>query len=481
MSFANKKQRLLDGFMRIALSVLLVVSFWPASGALAFAQSSEDDSVGATASQARDYNYLNDLSKLHTPNGGFVWMLGVNTADADMPSPLDLAAGSYGEFFDFAAPADAQAARDAVAALYDGVDESNVSVGTFELPGGKQMPADAELTAWWLGGENADPKVDPSKVRAFSWDGSSLTELAVTVGEEPTGAFGGAKLAQVSPEPGRALVLVDTTSLTEKSQAKAGVYSVTANLYIPSYANQVLPGVQVYMQCPTMPPTVPVSRSATLTIAEDGTRTVHIELSNEPADVFTLQQISGAPGETEIVSAPRIKEDHLFGTDMKTQSQVYGRIGSLDVKLLNNSGDYSFTGYQEFPTILGNYMNMEVRLSVDFSSAVRKYVAPSDGSQAVTKTLTDVGTGLKATVSTSEKDVARKLQSGAQLVVEKRSDGETYENALSDFEAMHTGEVSLEYFTYKIIDKTGAEIALDGNTEVSVALPTSNSGILRCL
>ncbi|MEF2830600.1 MAG: hypothetical protein U0N58_07615, partial [Senegalimassilia anaerobia] len=82
MSFANKKQRLLDGFMRIALSVLLVVSFWPASGALAFAQSSEDDSVGATASQARDYNYLNDLSKLHTPNGGFVWMLGVNTADA---------------------------------------------------------------------------------------------------------------------------------------------------------------------------------------------------------------------------------------------------------------------------------------------------------------------------------------------------------------------------------------------------------------
>ena len=107
-------------------------------------------------SQARDYNYLNDLSKLHTPNGGFVWMLGVNTADADMPSPLDLAAGSYGEFFDFAAPADAQAARDAVAALYDGVDESNVSVGTFELPGGKQMPADAELTAWWLGGENAD-------------------------------------------------------------------------------------------------------------------------------------------------------------------------------------------------------------------------------------------------------------------------------------------------------------------------------------
>ena len=148
----------------------------------------------------------------------------------------------------------------------------------------------------------------------------------MTVGEEPTGAFGGAKLAQVSPEPGRALVLVDTTSLTEKSQAKAGVYSVTANLYIPSYANQVLPGVQVYMQCPTMPPTVPVSRSATLTIAEDGTRTVHIELSNEPADVFTLQQISGAPGETEIVSAPRIKEDHLFGTDMKTQSQVYGRI-----------------------------------------------------------------------------------------------------------------------------------------------------------
>ena len=143
-------------------------------------------------SQARDYNYLNDLSKLHTPNGGFVWMLGVNTADADMPSPLDLAAGSYGEFFDFAAPADAQAARDAVAALYDGVDESNVSVGTFELPGGKQLPADAELTAWWLGGENADPKADPSKVRAFSWDGSSLTELAVTVGEEPTGAFGGA-------------------------------------------------------------------------------------------------------------------------------------------------------------------------------------------------------------------------------------------------------------------------------------------------
>ena len=37
--------------------------------------------------------------------------------------------------------------------------------GQFELPGGKQMPADAELTAWWLGGENADPKVDPKAVK----------------------------------------------------------------------------------------------------------------------------------------------------------------------------------------------------------------------------------------------------------------------------------------------------------------------------
>ena len=285
--------------------------------------------------------------------------LGVNTDDADMPSSLDLAAGHR---FRLRRAADAQAARDSGRA--GGVDES-VSVGTC-CP----AAADAELTAWWLGGENADPKVDPSKVRAFSWDGSSLTELAVAVGEEPTGALGGAKLAQVSPEPGRAPVLVDTTSLTEKSQAKAVCILLLQIFIFLRHANQVLPGVQVYMQCSDYASDgVPVSRSATLTIAEDGTKTVHIEPSagNEPADVSTLQQISGAPGETEIVSTPRIKEDHLFGTDMKTQSQVWsnwlagcqaedGRTIAVIIPLPAIKSSRPFWGQ------LRN-LNMEVRLS----------------------------------------------------------------------------------------------------------------------
>ena len=341
--------------LSVVCALSLVTSLIPTQVTYAFGSDGSDSQAPQQeASEAKDYYYVDTID-------GASWALKVNTADGDMPqaaTPDDLMSWFGAANVTFSADeATDKAARAALSELYDVADDSAVSVGSFGLPDGKAMPSDAKLTAWRLSAGQAAPS---SGLKAWAWDGSALTPVELADDESLSAIYGGGQTATFSVEPGQTVVVADASKLSEKTDdtLEAGTYTVTANLYIPGAENIVIPGVQVYMLCPTFAPTIPVSDNAKMVVDENGNKTISFVLDNGPSDVITLQDIAGAPGETEVSNVQRVKEDVLYGTEASTNTKCYGRVGSFDVKLLNDSGDYSFTSYKEFPTPLSRYTTM---------------------------------------------------------------------------------------------------------------------------
>ncbi len=83
------------------------------------------------------------------------------------------------------------------------------------------------------------------------------------------------------------------------------------------------------MLCPTFAPTIPVSDNAKMVVDENGNKTISFVLDNGPSGVITLQDIAGAPGETEVSNVQRVKEDVLYGTEASTNTKCYGRVNRL--------------------------------------------------------------------------------------------------------------------------------------------------------
>ncbi len=461
--------------LSVVCALSLVTSLIPTQVTYAFG--AEDSSFQVSqqnSSEPSDYYYLDTIS-------GANWALRVSTADSGMPAAAsldDLSSwfGAANVAFSADEAAD-EAARAALAELYDVSDASAVAVGSFSLPGGKAMPSDAKLTAWRL---SHGQSVPASSLKAWSWDGESLAPIELADDATLSGLTFDAGGASFSLEPGQTVVVADASALTEKTEdtLEAGTYTVTANLYIPGSENIVLPGVQVYMLCPTFAPTIPVSDNAKMVVDENGNKTISFALNNGPSDVFTLQDIAGAPGETEVSNVQRINEDLLYGTEVSTNTKCYGRVGSFDVKLLNDSGDYSFTACKEFPTPVSRYTTMQVRLSVDLSSARRSYVEPDNASDAVSRDFVDSVTGFSAKVTTTEASVAAALKNdGTKLVVDSSASGDAFKNAQSALTPLYNGELSFDFYNTNLVDASGNQVRLAGNTKVEIKLPTSKSDI----
>ena len=146
---------------------------------------------------------------------------------------------------------------------------------------------------------------------------------------------------------------------------------VTANLFVPGELNKQLPGVTAYMTNGNNPmgeggyekkaPTEPVSNNAVLTKYSDNTVTVTVPIPNP---VFTLQKIDGGTN-AKILSAARDSQTYSSAEGSVSRN---GRITSITVQLLDNSGTYVFSDCTEFPTILGVDWNVPLTLSVEFPS-----------------------------------------------------------------------------------------------------------------
>ncbi len=164
--------------------------------------------------------------------------------------------------------------------------------------------------------------------------------------------------------------------LVKKDSGDSGVTVVstsvvTANLFVPGELNKQLPGVTAYMTNGNNPmgeggyekkaPTEPVSNNAVLTKYSDNTVTVTVPIPNP---VFTLQKIDGGTN-AKILSAPRDSQTYTSSDGSVSRN---GRITSITVQLLDNSGTYVFSDCTEFPTILGVDWNVPLTLSVEFPS-----------------------------------------------------------------------------------------------------------------
>jgi len=169
--------------------------------------------------------------------------------------------------------------------------------------------------------------------------------------------------------------LVAAASVFPAAASGEKTYTATANLTVPGELNTQLPGVTAYVSNPNNPlgivpegydsveakaPTEPVSNNATVTVASDGTLTLHM---NTPNPVFTLQKISGCSN-AEIISAPR--DNKTYSNSEGTASRE-GRITSLTLKLKDRSGTYVFNDCTEFPTLLGVDWTVPLTLQVDLS------------------------------------------------------------------------------------------------------------------
>ena len=149
-----------------------------------------------------------------------------------------------------------------------------------------------------------------------------------------------------------------------------GTYTVSANMYLPGDLNTQLPGTTAYMTNPDNPlgiggyegiPMTPVSDNATLVVAEDGTKTVEIDLVNP---VFTLQQIT-KPQNSKILAGVK-DEERYEGTN---GVGVDGRITKLYIQLEDDTAVYPFDDCHEFPTLLEADWYVVLEMSVEFTSA----------------------------------------------------------------------------------------------------------------
>lgn len=167
-----------------------------------------------------------------------------------------------------------------------------------------------------------------------------------------------------------AVVIDPEESEAAAKELEAGMYTVSANMYLTGELNTQLPGTTAYMTNPDNPlgvgghegiPMTPVDDNAILVVGEDGTKTVMIEVVNP---VFTLQDIKD-PENSEILSG--VKDDEWYAGTNDVGRQ--GRITTLYIRLGDDSGTYSYDTCTEFPTLLEEEWNVPLKMSVDFTTA----------------------------------------------------------------------------------------------------------------
>lgn len=167
-----------------------------------------------------------------------------------------------------------------------------------------------------------------------------------------------------------AVVIDPEESEAAAKELEAGMYTVSANMYLPGELNTQLPGTTAYMTNPDNPlgvgghegiPMTPVDDNAILVVGDDGTKTVMIEVVNP---VFTLQDIKD-PENSEILSG--VKDDEWYAGTNDVGRQ--GRITTLYIRLGDDSGTYSYDTCTEFPTLLEEEWNVPLKMSVDFTTA----------------------------------------------------------------------------------------------------------------
>ncbi len=149
---------------------------------------------------------------------------------------------------------------------------------------------------------------------------------------------------------------VGTQQPAQGKDLQPGTYRVSANVYINAEVNSIL-HQNVYLTNPENPmgegdsnglPLQPVKDNALLTVNEDGTQDLMVNLVNP---VLTVKSI----GDPMVV-------------DTQTDN---GRITQMTVRLPNTKGSWTLKDSKEYLTLLNSEQNMPLTLDVDYTSAKR--------------------------------------------------------------------------------------------------------------
>lgn len=249
----------------------------------------------------------------------------------------------------------------------------------------------------------------------------------------------------------------DTTSNT----LGEGTYTVTANLYVPGIANDVLPGTTAYLTNTQLPPLEGAVKNAKLEIKEDGTRYLTVTNMNR---FFALQKISSTEDAVKamIISTETVSDYPQYYTS---------RINTITFKLNEDDDTYNFDDCEEFAVPLAGTgkanKTMPLQLKVDFSSAEQGF----DDSQigVVSWELNDSATGCKVIVSSSEESIIARM-TNASLRVEEVT-GDEKDSLFNKLSEDYDGNVEGNIYNFVLEDGNKEVISLTGNTQASVTFP----------
>ena len=186
-----------------------------------------------------------------------------------------------------------------------------------------------------------------------------------------------------------------------------GTYEVTANLYVPGTYNPKLIGVNAFMTSDALPPTTPVYGNATLTVADDGSMTLDVDI---PCWMFTLKKVSNGVGGIRVLEGEL--DNETYGSTDSGYTTV-GRITHFKFALDDTStGFYYFTDCEEYPLPFGETWTLPMYLKVDLANA---HVHEEPVEEEIQKTLTDESSSVSVFLSTKNKELGALLD-GATLV-----------------------------------------------------------------
>ena len=243
-----------------------------------------------------------------------------------------------------------------------------------------------------------------------------------------------------------------------------GTYEVTANLYVPGAYNPKLIGINAFMTSSAFPPTTPVTDNATLTVAEDGSLTLDVDI---PCEMFTLKKISGGAGIRVLEST---MDDETHSSSDSGYSTV-GRITHLKLALDDTStGFWYFNDCEEYPLPFGETWNLNMYLKVDLANA---HVHQDPVAETYEKTLTDESGNYMVYIATKDSDLASRLD-GAKLVAKAMGEGDDTYAAIrtelaSTFTNWSDGIPSVVY-SASVVDADGSAIDLSAYETVKWAL-----------
>lgn len=256
-------------------------------------------------------------------------------------------------------------------------------------------------------------------------------------------------------------------------QLEPGNYTVTANIYVPSELNEVLP-LNAYVTNPANPsvtgtiPNTPVYKNARLVVSESGEATLSVDIVN---DVFTVQSMTSGDG-IEIIEIQRNNKE--YGRPQLDGACWTGRITHVDVRLANWSGLYNFGTCEERATLGNLDFSIPLRVAVDLENAVKDFTGGT-----FSRTYTDDTTGISLEVSCNDNQELINKLVDASLQVKNVTQDDAYKKEYSQAKDSFESCVDLLLYDIRLL-ANGEEVDVSAAESLRLAVPSDkDAGVLQ--